>query len=53
MVIVHVKTKQTGDEWVRESFLSPQHYMKYRKVMGKDLIAVRPVRKGAVRVCVR
>lgn len=46
MVVAYVKTKQTGDKWVRESFVSVQHYMKYQAIMGKDLLACRRVRKG-------
>jgi hypothetical protein len=48
MVVVYVKTRQTGSEWVRESFVDPRHYSKWRAIMGKDLLAVRPVRKGVV-----
>ena len=46
MVVIYVKTKQAGSEWVRESFVSMQHYMKYRAIMGKDLLEVRRIRKG-------
>ena len=46
MVVVYAKTKQSGSEWVRESFVSVQHYMKWRAIMGKDLLACRRVRKG-------
>jgi hypothetical protein len=50
MVVAYVKTKQTGREWVRESFVSPRHYYKYKRIMGKDLLEARRVRSGGVRL---
>lgn len=47
MVVVHVKTKGSS-KWVREAFLTPQAYMAYRESMGKQLVDVRPVKRGFV-----
>ena len=50
MVIVQVKSKGSS-EWVRESFLDPQHYMKWRELHASKIVAIKPVRRG--RICVR
>ena len=45
MVIVQVKTKGSN-EWVRDSFLNPIMYMKWREYMGKRIVSVKPVGKA-------
>lgn len=49
MVIVQVKSKGSS-EWVRESFIDPQHYIKWRELHASKIVAIKPVRKGSVRV---
>ena len=49
MVIVNVKVKGSN-EWVRESFLNPQHYIKWRDLHASRIVAIKPVRKARVRV---
>jgi hypothetical protein len=45
--MVIVKAKIGGrSEWVRESFISPQHYLKWKALMGQKLLEVKPVRTG-------
>ena len=49
MVIIKYREKNSS-EWMRESFLNPQHYMKWRELRGRSVTDIKPVRK-AVRRC--
>lgn len=49
MVVVYVRTTENVNEWKRESFLDPQHYMKWCKFMGKRIVDIKPVGKRVKR----
>lgn len=47
--MVVVKYKEVGSsEYKRESFMNPQHYIKWRELHKRKLVDVRPV-KGVVK----
>lgn len=47
MVIIHYR-KKNSSEWIREYFLNPQHYMKWREVHKRRIADIRPVRSKGV-----
>lgn len=45
MVVVHVK-EVGSSEYKRESFVDPQHYVKWRELHKRKIAHIKPVRRG-------
>lgn len=45
MVVAHVKMKGSS-EYKRESWVNPQHYIKWRTLLASKIVDIKPVRSS-------